>query len=136
MGLDDSGSSWGWWLDDVRVYNCTVTLTGNAGVAGATLNYVDGTNKTTIADGSGNYTITVPYGWSGTVTPYKSGYTFTPVSKTYSNVQSNQTAQNYSAKKIILTTIKHCFVWRLVRKVSTNMTQLKIIRFRSLLTPT
>ena len=22
MGLDDSGSSWGWWLDDVRIYKC------------------------------------------------------------------------------------------------------------------
>ena len=40
----------------------TVTITGNAGVGGATLSYVDGTPKTVTSDGSGNYTITVPSG--------------------------------------------------------------------------
>ena len=97
MGLDDSISGWGWWLDDVRVYRCNITITGTAGVGGATLSYTDGTVKTVTADGSGNYTITVPMGWSSMVMPYKTGYTFTPVSKSYSNVQSNQTNQNYTA---------------------------------------
>ena len=66
-------------------------------MGGATLSFTDGTPRTVTADGSGNYSFTVPYGWSGTVTPAKTGYTFTPANKTYTNVQANQTAQNYTA---------------------------------------
>jgi hypothetical protein len=75
----------------------TYTLTGNVGVAGATLTYTDGGPKAAIADGTGNYSITVPLGWSGTVIPHKIGYAFTPANKIYNNVQSNQTSQNYTA---------------------------------------
>jgi hypothetical protein len=75
----------------------TFTISGNAGVAGATLSYTDGTSKTATADSSGNYSFTVSYNWSGTVTPSKSGYTFTPPSRSYGNVTSNQTNQNYTA---------------------------------------
>jgi len=73
-------------------------ITGNAGVAGATLSYTDGVPKTVTADGNGNYSITVPSNWSGTVAPYKTGYTFTPISRSYGSVQSNQTAQDYTAQ--------------------------------------
>jgi CSLREA domain-containing protein len=76
-------------------------ISGNVGVANATINYVDGTNKTTTADSSGNYSLTVSYNWSGTVTPtlYKDGlsYGFTPISKNYANIISDQIKQNYSA---------------------------------------
>jgi peptidyl-Lys metalloendopeptidase len=72
----------------------TFTISGNAGIAGATLTYTGGS---TIADGSGFYTFTVLTGWSGTVTPSKAGYTFTPVSRAYTNVVSDQTAQDYTA---------------------------------------
>jgi len=81
-------------LDDVSlVHNC-FAISGNAGVAGATLNYTGGS---TTADGSGNYSFDVKSGWSGTVTPSKSGYRFSPVSKTYSNVIADQPGQNYTA---------------------------------------
>jgi bacillolysin len=97
MGLGDFnffGESWGWWLDDIRVFNCVpFTITGNVGVAGATLTYTGGS---TVADGSGNYSFTVPYGWSGTVTPSLGGDAFCPGSKTYNNVTANQTSQNYA----------------------------------------
>jgi hypothetical protein len=69
-------------------------ISGNAGVAGATLNYTGGP---TTADGSGNYAILVPYGWSGTVIPSKGGYIFSPASRTYTSVSSSRTGQNYSA---------------------------------------
>jgi len=83
-------------VDDVSlVINCPIT--GNAGVAGATLAYTDDAPKSVQADGSGNYTISAPFGWTGTVTPKKIGYQFTPANKSYSNVQSSQTAQNYTA---------------------------------------
>jgi uncharacterized repeat protein (TIGR02543 family) len=75
------------------------TISGNAGVGGASLSYGAGSPVTAAADGS--YTITVPYNWSGTVTPSKANYTFTPVSKSYTNLQTNQTAQHYTAKLTI-----------------------------------
>ncbi len=81
----------------------TYTISGNAGVAGATLSYTDGTPKTSTADGSGNYSLTVSYDWSGTVTPSKAGFTFSPVNRTYSNVLSDQTVQNYTATAILYT---------------------------------
>jgi hypothetical protein len=73
-----------------------VTVSGNVGVGGATLAYVDGGAKTVISDGSGNYSITVPPGWSGTVTPSKAGYTFSPASLSFSDLQGDQAAQNFS----------------------------------------
>jgi Zn-dependent metalloprotease len=108
MGLDSFIADWGWWLDDVQVYTCGVTVSGNAGVAGVTLNYVDGTPKTATADGSGDYSIIVPKGWTGTVTPTGSGFTFMPVSRSYSNLQSSQTAQDYTAidAPIVLSSVR------------------------------
>jgi hypothetical protein len=74
------------------------SITGNAGVSGATLSYTQGTLKTVKADNNGNYSIPVPVGWSGVITPSKAKYAFTPADRTYSNVQSNQTGQNYAAQ--------------------------------------
>ena len=90
---------------DQMVQNYTATLnqyiiSGNAGVAGATLSYFDGTAKTATANAGGDYSFTVPYGWSGTVTPSKAGYTFTPPYRSYTNVQINQTGQNYTTTLI------------------------------------
>jgi glucose/arabinose dehydrogenase len=76
----------------------TFTITGNAGVPGATLEYMNDGFQTVTANGSGDYSVTVPAGWGGLVTPYMTGYTFSPVSRAYSNIQSNQTAQNYNAQ--------------------------------------
>ena len=45
--------------------NTQSVIIGNAGVARAVLSYTDGVLKTVTANGSGNYSITVPYGWSG-----------------------------------------------------------------------
>ena len=73
-------------------------ISGNAGIAGATLNYTGGF---TVADGNGNYSFTVPSGWSGTVTPTRDGYSFSPPSRTYSNVTADRVAQNYTATRIL-----------------------------------
>ena len=80
-------------LDDVSLTGCP-GISGNAGVAGATINYTGGSTTT---NGSGNYTFDVPPGWSGTVTPSHACFTFSPVNRTYNNVRTNQTAQNYTA---------------------------------------
>ena len=62
-----------------------VTLAGSGGVSCSSSN------------GAGQYTCTVPQGWSGSVTPSLNGYSFTPASRTYSTVVANQTTQDYSA---------------------------------------
>ena len=79
------------------------TISGNAGVAGATLSYIDGTPKTVTADGTGAYSFQVPTDWSGTVTPSKAGYNFSPASMSYTNVQADQTGQNYSTNGVMVT---------------------------------
>ncbi len=79
------------------------TISGNVGVAGATLSYTDGTPKTVIADGTGLYTFQVPTDWSGTVTPSKAGFTFSPINMTYTNVLADQTAQDYTATGVTFT---------------------------------
>lgn len=81
---------------DFTAVAVTLTISGNAGVAGAVLAYTDGTARTAVADASGSYTLTVPYNWSGTVTPSSAGSTFSPASRTYTNVQANLAAENYT----------------------------------------
>ncbi len=76
-----------------------VTISGNAGVAGAVLSYTDGTQKTVTADGSGLYSLQVPYNWSGTVTPSKAGYTFLPAVKMFTNVTTNMVGQDFTASQ-------------------------------------
>ncbi|MDP2035924.1 MAG: fibronectin type III domain-containing protein, partial [Ignavibacteria bacterium] len=46
-----------------------IIISGNAGTSNAVLSYHDGTDKTVIADGAGNFSISVSYGWCGTITP-------------------------------------------------------------------
>ncbi len=81
----------------------TVSISGNVGIAGAQLFAQVCSNGTcsldayTTADASGNYSVTVPYGWSGTVTPDLAGVTFAPASRSYTNVTADQTLQNYAA---------------------------------------
>jgi hypothetical protein len=78
-----------------------VTISGNAGVSGAILRYVDGSLKGIVADANGNYVIKVPYNWSGKITPAKTGvYSFTPAVRTYSGIKVNQAGQNYRANRL------------------------------------
>ena len=84
------------WLHD----NASITISGNVGVAGATLSYDDGGPMAATAESSGKYTFTVSYNWSGKVTPSKAGYTFTPASIEYTNVLADQTGQNYTATSV------------------------------------
>jgi hypothetical protein len=56
--------------------------------------------ETTVTDGTGAYTATVNYGWSGTVTPAHAYYTFDPESSTYTKVTADTPDQNYAASLI------------------------------------
>jgi hypothetical protein len=81
-------------LDDISIVSTCFTISGNAGTPGATITYTGGS---TTADGSGNYSFTVPADWNGTVTPSKPGFVFSPPNRTYTAVAANQTAQDYTA---------------------------------------
>jgi hypothetical protein len=77
-----------------------VRISGSTGVAGATLTY--GTPDTTVtADGSGNYSFVVPYGWSGVVTPTLAGYTFVPDHLHFANVVANTIYNDFTPSLIV-----------------------------------
>jgi hypothetical protein len=76
----------------------TYTISGNVDVGGVRLSYVDVTSKTVTSTSDGNYSITVPYNWTGTVTPSKTNVTFTPGSRSYTTLTASQTGQDYAAK--------------------------------------
>ena len=94
------------------------TISGNTWESGVTLSYIDGTPKTAISDGSGNYSLTVTYNWSGTVTPSKTGYAFSPENRTYTNVVENQTAQNYTAVVVTFTDVSNSYwAWSWIERL-------------------
>ena len=70
------------------------TISGNAGMANATITYTGGFTTT---DTNGNYSFTVTESWFGTVTPSKDGYNFTPPNRSYNNIKENHTVQDYIA---------------------------------------
>lgn len=51
----------------------------------------------TLTNSSGNYSTTVPAGWSGMIVPQKTGYTFTDSQRAYTNIMAHQMAQDYTA---------------------------------------
>jgi hypothetical protein len=50
----------------------------------------------TPTNSAGNYSLTVPYHWSGTVTPSLSQWGFIPAGRTYTDLITNQTDQNFT----------------------------------------
>ncbi len=83
-----------------------VTITGNAGVGGATLSWTDSVARAATSAAGGAYSLTIPYGWSGTVTPSKANYVFAPTSRSYATVFVNQVNQNYHASVIVTVSYK------------------------------
>lgn len=75
---------------------------GGAPLAGATVTFSNGGGAAT-ADGAGNYSLTVSYGWSGSATPSLAGYTFTPAVREYAAVTGDQTGQDFIGQRISLT---------------------------------
>jgi hypothetical protein len=84
--------------DLTTIFNKTfVTISGNAGAAGVSLNYNDGSDKTATSIYDGSYALTVSSEWSGTVTPSRTGYAFLPAFKTFTFVTADKTLQNFLA---------------------------------------
>jgi alpha-tubulin suppressor-like RCC1 family protein len=99
-GLQIDGK-WACWGDNTYGQVAKPTISGNAGVAGATLTYVDGKLKTVKSDATGHYVFQVSYHWTGTVTPSKPGYIFfSPPSRGYTDVLTDKPNQNYTANAL------------------------------------
>ena len=71
-------------------------ITGNVGVGGATLSYLDGTPQSIISQPDGSYSLSVSNNWSGAATPTHPCYTFSPTSQSYSNVTADEITQDYT----------------------------------------
>jgi len=80
-----------------RAAKTTVTISGHAGPENTTIDYGIGT---TVTDANGDYSFTVPVGWSGTVTPWKAKvhpWTFNPQHKSYTNLTCDLPHEDYKA---------------------------------------
>jgi hypothetical protein len=71
------------------------TISGNAGVSGATV--TAGSAASTTADGSGNYALTSLVAGSYVVTPSKSGCTFSPASQTVTLTTADVSGVDFTA---------------------------------------
>src|ERR1035441_1348933 len=82
----------------------SVKISGNVQTAslqplgGVVITLTNGQTYTT--DGSGNYSASVPTGFSGTATPSLTGYSFSPPSRSYNNVTLSQSGENYAATPV------------------------------------
>jgi hypothetical protein len=73
------------------------SISGNAGVAGATVSWSGTASGSTVADGSGNYTIPSLADGPYTITPSLTGYTFSPPSQAVVVSGSNVVGINFTA---------------------------------------
>jgi hypothetical protein len=73
------------------------TISGNAGVSGATVTLSGGANRTTTSSTDGSYSFTGLDNGSYTVTPSFAGYNFTPAFRNVPVAGANVTAINFTA---------------------------------------
>jgi hypothetical protein len=85
--------------ESLTISGSVKTASGSICVSGVTITFSNG-GGTTTTDASGDYSITIPYSYSGTATPFKTGYTFNPASMTYSNVTVSKTNENYTTTQL------------------------------------
>jgi hypothetical protein len=78
----------------------TYSISGNAGVAGATVSWSGSSTGSTTADGSGNYSITGLSNGSYVVTPSLGGYVFSPTSQNETVNNANISGVNFTATPV------------------------------------
>jgi len=74
----------------------TVTKQGSNGLSGVTVSANNGGGMA-LTDIDGNYTVVVPYNWSGEVTATKYGWKIDPSEISFINIISDQMSQNFTA---------------------------------------
>jgi hypothetical protein len=77
----------------------THSISGNAGVAGATVSWSGTASGSTVADGSANYTIPSLADGPYTITPSLAGYAFSPLSSNQTLAGANITGVNFTANQ-------------------------------------
>ena len=82
----------------------TFSISGSAGVAGATVSWSGDATGSTTADGSGNYTIGNLSPGSYTITPTLTGYAFSPTSTNETITTSDITGVNFTATPVYTVT--------------------------------
>lgn len=88
-------------------FNLTGTVyygpVGNGvGLEGVSLSYMDGgVTRSVMTDAFGEYTLNLPYGWSGDITPSKSGHAFIPTKLTVSSVLGDGTLADIEGYQVL-----------------------------------
>lgn len=90
-------------------YSATYVGTGTYNLSGTVMDEtgtplpgvtISGFTQETVTDGSGNYALRVPTGWSGTLLATKDGYAFTPAQIVIAAVNADRAALNFTASPI------------------------------------
>lgn len=83
---------------EVTVPGTNPTISGNISpiVSGATV-VADNGGSCSYTNGTGAYSCSVPYGWTGGVTPTAAGFIFTPASRSYAAQITSLTGQNFTS---------------------------------------
>jgi hypothetical protein len=92
-----SNADWIWAIAAFKLTPTVFNISGNAGVAGATVSWSGLASGSTVADGSGNYTIPNLANGSYTITPSLATYTFSPTSSSQTVAGANITGVNFIA---------------------------------------
>jgi hypothetical protein len=79
----------------------TFTISGTADLDGVEMTGLPG--PAVFTDGSGYYSATVEWGWSGTVKPVKPGFKFETATINYTKLMTDKANQNYTPSPIMLT---------------------------------
>ena len=92
-----SGFTSGAWQAGIGIFFNGYLITGNAGIAGATVSYTGTASGSVTADGGGNYSIRVSSNGSYTITPSFPGETFSPTNANETVSGSNIAGVNFIA---------------------------------------
>ncbi|MCP4257507.1 MAG: hypothetical protein GY774_08265 [Planctomycetes bacterium] len=79
----------------------TFTISGSTGMDGVEMTGLPG--PAVFTDGSGYYSTTVEWGWSGSVKPVRAGYKFAPATMNFTKLMTDKNNQNYTPEPVILT---------------------------------
>jgi hypothetical protein len=100
LGGEGSGSASGLQISNFVMGSAAVastySISGNCGVAAATVSYSGTASGSVTADGSGNYTISGLANGSYTITPSAAGYSFSPASANETVNGANITGVNFT----------------------------------------
>ncbi len=90
------------WRSGAVAFKSVLSISGSAGVSGATVSYSGTASGSVTADGSGNYTIPNLLNGSYTITPSKIGYTFSPTNSNQTVNGADITGVNFTATPIVV----------------------------------